>query len=271
VIPRFKSFRSLLDFLPGLRKNHPNNSHKQSSSSSLRLHIATRNLRALGLGSLLVLVLTLGKVPYGLPEWSGETHLTPESIALFTQVRAVKTIEPGQVVRLHVVAHSDCPREQALKNDLAGALESQLSSKQNLFTSRRELLSHLRENLGELDAFSRDFLACRGIEHPVSVSLSQQVFPAREYAGMLLLPPGEYTSLQISIGSGKGENWWCLLFPPLCFHVFPAPPGEAAVDDASRTELKGCASCQETKQEKESKTNQPEIRFWFLERFFPAN
>lgn len=176
----------------------------------------------------------------------------------YPKARDVKVLNPDEAVRLHVVAHSDDPREQELKNALAGELRAVLSHSLGNISNKKEMLHYLERNIDNIGVFSKRFLDKRGVDHLVSVSLSPCVFPAREYAGVLL-PPGEYQALYVSIGDGGGENWWCLLFPPMCFNVFPAaetPEDEETEKEQNRNKIE------------EEPDAAPEIRFWFLETFF---
>ncbi len=176
-----------------------------------------------------------------------------------SSARHVNVMHPEEVVRLHVVAHSDNPQDQALKNALAHEIRTMLYQPLDSDGSKNEVLVHLENSLEHIGVFSRQFLSQQGTYNDVSVSLSSRPFPTREYAGTLL-PAGEYQSLYITIGSGQGENWWCLLFPPMCFHVFP-------VTDASennKTDLEPGGK----KEQDAEKNSAPKIRFWFLEKLF---
>lgn len=70
--------------------------------------------------------------------------------------------------------------------------------------------------MGEMKAITEKVIEKEGEDYSVEVSLGQDSFPTRKY-GNLVLPAGDYETLLITLGEGKGQNWWCIMFPPLCF------------------------------------------------------
>ena len=121
----------------------------------------------------------------------------------------------SKLIRLHVVAHSDDPADQALKlrvrDRVLSAAEPLLAG---AHTAQRAE-ERLRGALPELEAAARDELARRGCDLPVAVTLAEETFSRRDY-GSFALPAGRYTALRVTIGAGEGHNWWCVVFPPLC-------------------------------------------------------
>lgn len=115
------------------------------------------------------------------------------------------------LVRLHVVAASDSRREQALKLRVRDAVLTVLTPLLDEAEDVKQARALIGENLERVEAAAR---AASGGE-PVRVSLSRENYPTRRYAGFTL-PAGEYESLQVVLGEGRGRNWWCIVFPPLC-------------------------------------------------------
>lgn len=126
------------------------------------------------------------------------------------------TYLPGQLIRLHVVANSDLEEDQALKRlvrdkvveqtyllfrNAKDVKEARLIAASNLELIRQAALTEIRK---------------AGKPYDVKVELGNFMFPAKNY-GSLNLAAGKYEALRVVIGSGKGKNWWCVLFPPLCF------------------------------------------------------
>ena len=119
------------------------------------------------------------------------------------------------IIRLHVIANSDSDTDQALK----------LSVRDELLTQVEELLAPCKDTesahallsseLENLEKSARDVICSLGFEYDVSTSLDCEFYPTKEYKE-LKLPGGEYNSLKVVIGEGKGQNWWCVLFPPVC-------------------------------------------------------
>jgi len=136
------------------------------------------------------------------------------------------------VLRTHLVAHSLKPEERELKDKLQKELYSYLEAFNNT-ASHQEMVNQLHRQLPYLEEFLNRKLAGMGSEHTVETDLSKREFPLRRYGGHLY-PSGEYLALSIKIGEGKGENWWCLLYPSLCFPV-ANPEDENSKNNASST------------------------------------
>ena len=121
-----------------------------------------------------------------------------------------------QVIRLHVLANSDSPADQALKLQVRDSI---LEAAEGYFqpgATRAEIEAILRSHLEELAAAGAQTVAAAGYDYPVTASLEENYwFPTKEYEDFAL-PAGEYTALRIVIGEGGGQNWWCVVFPPLC-------------------------------------------------------
>jgi stage II sporulation protein R len=126
--------------------------------------------------------------------------------------------DPGiekKLVRLHIVAASDSREDQELKlkvrDETLAFLDEPLSGVSDIAESFRVI----GENIPALEAFLQSYLKESGFDHPVSVTLEREQFPTREYS-TFALPAGPYTALRVTLGPGSGENWWCVVFPPLC-------------------------------------------------------
>ena len=120
-----------------------------------------------------------------------------------------------QVLRLHVVANSDSWHDQRLKLLVRDAIlvrsEEFLSGASDRQSAEQALVPHL----GELVRSAEEVLAAEGCGDAVTVALTDQWFPTKEYDGFAL-PAGRYRALRVTIGEGEGRNWWCVVFPPLC-------------------------------------------------------
>ncbi len=122
------------------------------------------------------------------------------------------------VIRLHVLANSDSEEDQALKlkvrDDVLAYTEKLIGNA----TSRDEAEAILQENLDTLASVAEQTLRCEGAPNTVQVTLGMEDYPRRAYE-TAALPAGEYLSLRVMIGEAKGQNWWCVLFPPMCLSV----------------------------------------------------
>ena len=121
----------------------------------------------------------------------------------------------GQVLRLHVVANSDSEQDQALKLLVRDAVLAQASRILEGVSDRQSAEQVLTPHLGELVRSAEEALAAEGCGDAVTVSLADQWFPTKEYDSFSL-PAGQYRALRVVIGEGRGRNWWCVVFPPLC-------------------------------------------------------
>lgn len=122
----------------------------------------------------------------------------------------------NRVLRLHVLADSDTDEAQSLKLTVRDRLLAETSARLNpetaSYSDAREELAAL---LPELTAAAEEELATHGCSLPVKLELAETYFTTRTY-GDYTLPAGKYEALRAIIGSGKGQNWWCIVFPPLC-------------------------------------------------------
>ncbi len=117
----------------------------------------------------------------------------------------------SSLVRLHVIAASDETTEQELKLRVRDNVLEYLTPVLDKAESPEEAQRIIN---GELTSIKAAAEACAG-GRSVSVTLGQEYYPTREYEGFTL-PAGQYQSLRVILGEGKGHNWWCVVFPPLC-------------------------------------------------------
>ena len=121
----------------------------------------------------------------------------------------------GSVIRFHVIANSDSEEDQALK---LAVRDRVLKEAQDLYPENATLAqaqADLEGRLSLLAAAGREVVEEQGYDYPVSAALEACWFPTKEDEGFAL-PAGSYTALRVTIGEGKGRNWWCVAFPPLC-------------------------------------------------------
>lgn len=119
------------------------------------------------------------------------------------------------VVRLHVLANSDSEEDQALKLKVRDAILAYTSPKVIDSASREEAMEILQNELDEIEKIAEQVVKEQGYDYEVEVTLTLEDYPTRNYESMSF-PSGQYVSLRVLIGEAKGQNWWCVLFPPLC-------------------------------------------------------
>ncbi|MEO2209890.1 stage II sporulation protein R [Paenibacillus amylolyticus] len=136
-----------------------------------------------------------------------------------TDAAVAATAIPEQSIRLRILANSDAPGDQLVKREIRDAVVAQmgewvaeLENPQSLDEARKII----REHLSEIEGQVGEELASRGLNYEYKVELGSVPFPTKLYGGTVY-PAGDYEAVRITLGEGKGQNWWCVLFPPLCF------------------------------------------------------
>ena len=129
-------------------------------------------------------------------------------------VSAVSSNISENVFRLHVIANSDSVEDQNLKYIVRDAVINFVNSSNINVSSKEELISNL--DLDAIKSIAQNTVWEYGFSYPVSVELGYFDFPTKNY-GDVSLPAGFYDALRIKIGDSCGQNWWCVMFPPLCF------------------------------------------------------
>lgn len=118
-------------------------------------------------------------------------------------------------LRLHVLANSDSTDDQILKLKVRDAIIEHAGSLTHGCYDIENAKTIYSDNLEELRQTAQNVVKENGYDYGVSVTLSEEYYPERQY-NSVRLPSGRYTSLKVNIGDSVGQNWWCVLFPPLC-------------------------------------------------------
>lgn len=137
----------------------------------------------------------------------------------------------GEVLRLHILANSDNPEDQALKLMVRDAVLEETGELFSGAGTLEEAREQAEKNLPVIAETARRVLREEGCELPVQAEMTRMYFNTRQY-GDEVLPAGEYDALRVTIGEAKGQNWWCVMFPPLCL---PAAAAEAETDGEELT------------------------------------
>ena len=138
----------------------------------------------------------------------------------FVIIKEVNKIEActydykDKLIRFHVIANSDSDKDQKLK--LKDEVISYLQPKLENSNSIEESEKIIKNEYKTLENISKKVISKNGYNYIVKVGLEYSNFPAKQYSSVVL-PAGKYKALRIIIGEGKGKNWWCVMFPPLCF------------------------------------------------------
>ena len=138
-----------------------------------------------------------------------------------------------RVIRLHVLANSDTEEDQALKLQVRDAILRTLQEPSVTADSAEEACALYEAQLSQLQACAKRVIRDAGYDYPCRVTLTEEVYPIRTYetgGDSYTLPAGTYRSLRVMIGEARGQNWWCVLFPPLCLSLAAetkTPPPDA--------------------------------------------
>lgn len=128
----------------------------------------------------------------------------------------IQEIYAKEIVRFHVLANSDTEEDQELKLKVRDSVGAYVSKLLDGVTTREETIQVMENHLPEIKKVAEEEIKRQGYEYPVRVGIKQVDFPVKSY-GVYHLPAGEYTSLQVLIGDAKGANWWCVMYPNMCF------------------------------------------------------
>lgn len=121
-----------------------------------------------------------------------------------------------QIIRFHIKANSDELEDQALKLKIRDEILREVGGNFKHSTSIDETRHIIENNMDTIKAIAEKEIEKEGKDYEVDVYLGKDHFPTRHY-GNIVFPSGEYEALKLTIGEGKGKNWWCVMFPPLCF------------------------------------------------------
>lgn len=170
---------------------------------------------------------------------------------LFYQEKQGTSIAPDRsnYVRLHILANSDSVQDQKVKLKVRDAVIAYLTPYVKDVADAQEAKKIIFCHQEEIVLVAQNCLTDNGFDYPVDIQIGSFAFPVRSY-GELVLPEGEYQAVRILLGRAAGQNWWCVLFPPLCFIE-----GTNVVSNPSKAA------------QQQANNNPPEIR-WKLIEFF---
>ncbi|QRF24800.1 stage II sporulation protein R [Alicyclobacillus sp. TC] len=123
---------------------------------------------------------------------------------------------PKEALRLRIIANSDSPQDQQLKREVRNAIVLQVGKWLKGVTSSAEARRILEEHEADIEQIALKVTREHGFTYGVQTNIGKVPFPTKIY-GNQIYPAGNYEALRIILGKGQGANWWCVLFPPLCF------------------------------------------------------
>lgn len=137
-------------------------------------------------------------------------------ICAFSYVNAVSTDISNSVFRLHVIANSDSDEDQNLKYIVRDSVLEYMNEIAKDATSKEEIITIINEHKDDFYNVAIQTIRKQGYDYDVNINIGNFEFPTKTY-GDISLPAGYYDALRIEIGEASGKNWWCVMFPPLCF------------------------------------------------------
>ena len=122
----------------------------------------------------------------------------------------------NSVFRLHVIANSDSAQDQNLKYLVRDKLIEYMNSISKDCSSKSDVITLANEHKQDFYNIAKNVITENGYDYDVNINIGNFDFPTKHY-GDIALPAGNYDALRVEIGKAKGQNWWCVMFPPLCF------------------------------------------------------
>lgn len=138
-----------------------------------------------------------------------------------------------EILRFHVMANSDSDEDQQLKLRVRTLLLDSIYEKLGENASLDDTKEYVLANKDSLEQEAEDYMKAEGYDYPAHMEVTECYFPSKTY-GDMVFPCGTYDAVRVEIGKGKGHNWWCVLYPPLCF----VDSTYAVVPDSSREILR---------------------------------
>lgn len=138
-----------------------------------------------------------------------------------------------EILRFHVLANSDSDEDQQLKLRVRTLLLDSIYEKLGENASLDDTKEYVLANKDSLEKEAEDYMKAEGYDYPAHMEVTECYFPSKTY-GDMVFPCGTYDAVRVEIGKGKGHNWWCVLYPPLCF----VDSTYAVVPDSSREILR---------------------------------
>ncbi|MCU9613312.1 stage II sporulation protein R [Caldibacillus lycopersici] len=181
---------------------------------------------------------------------------------------------PNEAIRLRILANSNSDADQEIKRAVRDRVNQQITEWVSDLTSLQEAREVISSNLNELEAIAIKVLAEAGVNQSVKIEFNNVNFPTKLY-GNFLYPAGEYEAVLITLGEGVGDNWWCVLFPPLCFLDFSSGSAVSeGFEDNDSADSKNNTSASVNDDESnsdqvyvEEKEDDVEVKFFLFELF----
>ncbi len=187
------------------------------------------------------------------------------TICAFSYVQAVSTDISNSVFRLHVIANSNSDEDQSLKYKVRDNLLEYMNNICSNCSSKEEAIELVTEHQEEFKQVALETIKNEGYSYDVKINIGNFEFPTKQY-GDISLPAGYYDALRVEIGKAEGRNWWCVMFPSLCF----IDVSSGIVPEESKEELQNVLSDEEYSIISDNSNSEIKLKFKLIE-FFTNN
>lgn len=187
------------------------------------------------------------------------------SICAISYAQNISTDISNSVFRLHVIANSDTQEDQNLKYKVRDSLLNYMNRICGNCKTKEEAISIVEKNKASFEQIATDTIKEEGYNYSVKINIGNFEFPTKNY-GDISLPAGYYDALRVEIGKAEGQNWWCVMFPPLCF----VDISSGVVPDESKKVMETNLSEEEFALVSNQSDNEVQFKFKLLE-FFANN
>lgn len=165
-----------------------------------------------------------------------------------------------EILRFHVLANSNSGKDQALKLEVKSLLVQTINEGLDPAADKEETCAYILEHQEALETVAETYMKKAGYDYPAKIELTHSYFPTKAY-GDVVLPCGTYDAARVTIGSGRGRNWWCVLYPQLCF----VDASYAVMPDSSKALLAEVLNPDDCQALFDHRDTQIQVRFKLLE------
>lgn len=183
-------------------------------------------------------------------------------ISAYSYVYSVSKDLSNNVFRLHVIANSDSNEDQDLKYKVRDNLINYMNTLCSNCNNKEEVIKITQKNKENFKEIAKKTIESEGFDYNVNIEIGNFYFPTKTY-GDISFPSGNYDALRIKIGKAEGKNWWCMLYPSLCFIDMTS----GIVPDESKETLKDSLSTEEYNIVSDSNTISYSFKFKIIEFF----
>ncbi|MBR2241023.1 MAG: stage II sporulation protein R [Clostridia bacterium] len=180
----------------------------------------------------------------------------------FSYVSTVSNNLSNSVFRLHVIANSDSIEDQNLKYIVRDELIKYMNSLTKDISSREVAINIAEQHKEDFYKIAKQTIENEGYNYDVKIEIGNSYFPTKKY-GDISLPAGYYDAMKVEIGSASGQNWWCVMFPPLCF----VDMSTGIIPDESKESIKNNLPDEEYALISESNNHSLNLKFKIIELF----